>query len=108
MTPYIYLLIFTYALLLSLAHLFLKIGTKQKKIAATGSCIFLYGFLGTIAALIYLVILSNLNLSVAFPATRSASYIFVMLLSFFLLREKLTLKSSIGVLALIIGIFLIS
>ena len=104
----LYIMVFMYALSLSLAHLFLKIGTKQKRMAFVGFFIFLYSFLGITAASIYLIILSYLNLSIAFPATRSASYIFIMILSFLFLKEKLTAKSSIGVIALIIGLFLIS
>ena len=105
---HMYILILAYALILSLAHLFLKIGTKQKRIAPAGLFIFLYAFLGVIAASIYLIILSYLNLSIAFPATRSASYAFIVILSFLFLKEKLTIKSSIGIMALIFGLFLIS
>jgi|GEM_PF-3282840 len=104
----LYVLVLTYALSLSLAHLSLKIGTKQKKRPVMGTLVLIYALLGTLAALIYLVILSRLNLSIAFPVTRSASYIFIVVLSYLFLKEKLTLRSSVGVLALIIGLFLIS
>ena len=108
MTIYIYLLILVYAVLLSFAHLFLKIGTSQKILSSKGLLIFLYCFLAICASLAYLITLSHINLSIAFPATRGTSYILVVIISYLFLKEKLTLKSSIGVLALIIGLFLIS
>lgn len=108
MAIYIFSLILTYAALLSFAHLLLKIGTKQRSLKSKTFLISLYCLLAISASLAYLIVLSHINLSIAFPATRGTSYILVVIISCLFLKEKLTAKLSVGVLALIIGLFLIS
>ncbi len=58
------------------------------------------------ATLFYLMALSKLPLSIAYPML-SSGYILVLLLSKFFLKEKIGLKRWFGVFIIIIGIFII-
>ncbi len=58
------------------------------------------------ATVFYLLALSKLPLSIAYPML-SSGYVFVVLLSKIFLKEKVSLKRWIGVFIIIIGIFII-
>lgn len=59
-----------------------------------------------IATLIWLVILSKVELSTAYPML-AIGYVIIALLSKFLLNEKLTLLKFIGIILISIGVFLV-
>jgi len=106
--PLIIVLILIYGLFLALAHISFKLGTKQPKIISASPWFLGYGLLACSAVGIYFIILSHLNLHLAFSASRGVSYVFMALFSAVLLKEKMTLKSSLGIIALIIGLILIT
>ena len=58
------------------------------------------------ATISYLLVLSKLNVSYAYPLM-SGSYIIVLLLSRIILKEKIIFKQWIGVFIIITGIFII-
>lgn len=60
-----------------------------------------------ISALLWIIVLSNLEVSKAYPIL-GLSYIFVLLLSFFFLGESLTLTKILGSFLILFGVMLIS
>lgn len=59
-----------------------------------------------VATLFYLLALSRLPLSIAYPLL-SSEYVLVVILSKIFLKEKVNLKRWIGVFVIIVGIFII-
>jgi multidrug transporter EmrE-like cation transporter len=59
-----------------------------------------------ISAFFWLIALSKLDLSIAYP-TLSIGYILVMILSFFLLNETITIYKISGTALIMMGIFLL-
>lgn len=69
----------------------------------------LLGFiLVAISLFLYYLIVSRTKLSFAFLATRSLAYIFVIIFSWVFLGEIITLKTFLGIITILIGIYLIS
>jgi drug/metabolite transporter (DMT)-like permease len=64
-------------------------------------------FLYAISFLMWLFILSKVKLSIAYPIT-SMNFVLVLLFSYFIYDEKLTLFQYGGVVFIIMGIFLLS
>ena len=60
-----------------------------------------------VSALLWIVVLSHLEVSKAYPIL-GLSYIFVLLLSFFFLGESLTLSKTLGSFFILFGVVLIS
>ena len=60
-----------------------------------------------ISTVFWLVALSKIELSVAYPML-SIGYILLMILSYFLLNEAITIQKVIGTLLVVVGITLIS
>ncbi|MHB1693617.1 MAG: EamA family transporter [bacterium] len=83
----------------------LKIGLKSI-LVFFNPLIFIALVLLFFATIFYLLALSKLNLSYAYPLL-SSSYIFILLMSRLLLKEKVGLKRWVGVFIIIIGIFII-
>jgi len=65
--------------------------------------LFLYG----ISALVWMVVLSRVNLSYAYPMV-SLGYVFVVLLSRYLFAEPVTMLRLVGTLVIGVGVILIS
>jgi multidrug transporter EmrE-like cation transporter len=59
-----------------------------------------------ISAFFWLIALSKLDLSIAYP-TLSVGYILIMILSFFLLNETITIYKISGTILIVLGIFLL-
>jgi len=59
-----------------------------------------------VSAVLWLMLLSRINLSVAYPAL-SLSYIVVLLISWFYLKETVSIYQFIGVALIIVGVYLI-
>ena len=70
-----------------------------------------YVFLGLaffgLSAILWLVVLSRLELSLVYPMV-SVAYILVALFSWFLFKENVTLVRWLGILVIVLGVFLIS
>ena len=65
--------------------------------------LFLYG----ISAIFWIIALSKVELSVAYPML-SIGYILIMIISYFLLHEPISMYKIIGTLLIIVGILFIS
>ncbi|GHU97763.1 permease [Spirochaetia bacterium] len=96
-------------LLGSVAALFLKKASAYKGIKKilSNSNLYIGGGLYFIAALINIFVLQYLNYSTVLPLT-SLTYIWTMLLSRFVLKEKISIQKSIGVVGILIGSMLIA
>ena len=60
-----------------------------------------------LAMLVWLYVLSRLELSVAYPFV-ALNYVLILLGSYFLFRETITLHKMIGVVVIIIGVYLVA
>lgn len=54
----------------------------------------------------YSIVIQKLPLSLAFPLITSTTFVLVILISYFFLKEPLTLVNILGILLLIAGLFL--
>lgn len=61
-------------------------------------------FVGTLGA--YAVLLSKMNLSLAYPLMTSIGFLLVTLFSIFILSERLVASQWLGLLAIVLGIWL--
>ncbi len=104
---YISLLIMT--LLGSVASLFLKRASGTDGIFAMLKNLNLYigGFLYIVSAILNIWILRYLDYSVVLPLT-SLTYIWTMVLSYFILKEKITKKKIGGLVLILIGAICVS
>ena len=55
---------------------------------------------------VYAVVLQRLPLSFGFPLVQNLAFVALLLLSYFFLKESLTLINLLGILLLIVGLFL--
>lgn len=69
--------------------------------------LYIGGILYLISALVNIYVLRFLDYSVVLPIT-SITYIWTMLLSYFILKEKISVKKIVGVCLIIIGAVMIS
>jgi len=60
-----------------------------------------------ISPVIYAFALSRMNLSIAYPLIIGFSAIFLLILSYIILNESITLNNFIGILLILFGIFLV-
>ena len=56
----------------------------------------------------YSMVIQKLPLSVAFPLITSSTFVLVVLISYFFLKEPLTVPNFLGILLLIAGLFLVA
>lgn len=69
--------------------------------------LYIGGILYVIGASLNIVLLKHLSYTVAFPLT-SITYVWTMIISYFILGEKITLKKILGVILIVTGaIFLV-
>ncbi|WP_277048883.1 EamA family transporter [Solobacterium moorei] len=104
---YIVLLIMT--IFGSVASLFLKKASGSNGLINMLKNINLYigGFLYVSSAVLNIWLLKILDYSVILPLT-SLTYIWIMFLSYFILKEKITVKKIVGVCLILIGAIMIS
>ena len=104
---YIVLLVMT--MLGSVASLFLKKASGSNGFVDMLKNINLYigGFLYVSSAVLNIWLLKILDYSVILPLT-SLTYIWTMVLSYFILKEKITVKKIVGVCLILVGAIIIS
>lgn len=104
---YIVLLIMT--MFGSVASLFLKKASGSNGLINMLKNINLYigGFLYVSSAVLNIWLLKILDYSVILPLT-SLTYIWTMILSYFILKEKITVKKIVGVCLILVGAIIIS
>ena len=104
---YIVLLIMT--MFGSVASLFLKKASGLNSLIDMLKNINLYigGFLYVSSAVLNIWLLKILDYSVILPLT-SLTYIWTMILSYFILKEKITVKKIVGVCLILVGAIIIS
>ncbi|WP_314837687.1 EamA family transporter [Solobacterium moorei] len=104
---YIVLLVMT--MLGSVASLFLKKASGSNGFVDMLKNINLYigGFLYVSSAVLNIWLLKILDYSVILPLT-SLTYIWTMVLSYFILKEKITVKKILGICLVLIGAVIIS
>lgn len=108
MTGY-FILLLVMTLLGSVASLFLKRASGSEGIIAMLKNINLYigGFLYLTSAVLNIIVLRYLDYSIVLPLT-SITYIWTMILSYMILKEKITKKKLAGVILIIIGAICVS
>ena len=62
---------------------------------------------GGISAFLWLLAVSKINLSIAFPIAQAGSIILIVVLSYLFFSEAVTLYQCLGMLLIIVGIFLV-
>lgn len=104
---YICLLVMTF--LGSVASLFLKraSGSNGIKEMLTNINLYVGGFLYLTSAVLNIFLLRKLDYSVVLPLT-SLTYVWTMVLSYLILKERITIKKIIGVVFILIGAILVS
>lgn len=93
----------------AVAALFLKkaSGFKNLKELLSGMNLYIGGMLYFLSALLNIYILRFLDYSIVLPLT-SITYIWTMILSYYVLHEKVTRKKIVGLSFVFIGAFLIA
>jgi len=104
---YFYMIIMTS--LGAFAALFLKkaSGSNTIKSLLTTRNLYISGGLYLFSACMNIYVLRILPYSVVFPMT-SMTYIWVMVISYFVLKEKISVKKIVGVILIIIGVVLLT
>lgn len=110
----IYIMIACYLFFTVTGLLLIKIGgkdffilTESSKLVIQASWKFIIGFISyVISFIIWTVLLQKFNLSYMYPILVGAAYIFIMLASFYILKEKISLINIIGSGVILIGILL--
>lgn len=99
-----YVLILAMTLMGAIASIFLKRASSSENFIKMLMNMNLYvgGGLYVASALLNIVVLRYLNYSVVLPLT-SVTYIWTMVLSYMVLKEKISKKKIIGVICIIIG-----
>ena len=85
---------------------FLSVITYCLKIISTPTS-FIAAIVIFISPVIYAFALSRMNLSIAYPLIIGFSAIFLLILSYVVLNESITLNNFIGILLILFGIFLV-
>lgn len=62
---------------------------------------------GGISAFLWLLAISKINLSIAFPIAQAGSIILIVILSYLFFKEAITLYQCLGMLLIVVGIFLV-
>lgn len=77
------------------------------KAILTNLWIYLGCFLYILSAVTNIVLLKFLDYSIAFPMT-SLTYVWTVIISYFIFKEKLSMKKILAVIFIILGVFIIS
>lgn len=77
------------------------------KSVVTNAWIYLGTFLYILSAITNIVLLKFLDYSIAFPMT-SLTYVWTVIISYFIFKEKLSMRKIAAVILIIIGVFIIS
>lgn len=77
------------------------------KLVLTNAWIYLGSFLYILSAVTNIVLLKFLDYSIAFPMT-SLTYVWTVIISYFIFKEKLSIRKVLAVILIIIGVFTIS
>lgn len=95
----------------ALGNIFIKLGSKgipSTPLAMLTSPLVLIGIVLLVGSFpFYSMVLQKLPLSVGFPLVTSSSFLLVVVISYFFLKEPLTLINLFGILLLIAGLFLV-
>ena len=104
-----YLVLLIMTMIGSVASLFLKKASGSNGLIEMLRNVNLYigGFLYVTSAVLNIWLLKILDYSVILPLS-SLTYIWTMVLSYFILKEKITLKKMVGVCLILIGAIIIS
>lgn len=104
-----YLVLLIMTMIGSVASLFLKKASGSNGLIEMLRNVNLYigGFLYVTSAVLNIWLLKILDYLVILPLT-SLTYIWTMVLSYFILKEKITLKKMVGVCLILIGAIIIS
>ena len=70
--------------------------------------LWVYGFFAVASLVSWLLVVSQFDLSMAFPVVQSLSYLLIVISSVFLFRETVTLTNMAGLGLLCVGVFLVS
>lgn len=99
-----YVLILIMTSMGAIASIFFKKASSSNGIMQLLLNINLYigGFLYLASAILNIIVLKYLNYSVVLPLT-SITYIWTMIFSYLLLKEKITMKKAIGVSCIVLG-----
>ncbi len=91
------------------ASLFLKRASSSEGIVGylRNSSFYMGGFLYFASSVLNIIILRFLDYSIVLPLT-SITYIWTMILSYFILKENITAKKAVGVFFIIVGAAVIS
>ena len=92
----------------SVASLFLKKASEETGIRKMirNKNVYIGGGLYLIAAIMIIYVLRYLDYSIVLPLT-SLTYIWTMILSYFVLKEKMTIRKVIGAIGIVAGAILI-
>lgn len=77
------------------------------KSVVTNVWIYLGTFLYILSAVTNIILLKFLDYSIAFPMT-SLTYVWTVIISYFIFKEKLSIRKVLAVILIIIGVFIIS
>ncbi|OJG55861.1 hypothetical protein RV06_GL001443 [Enterococcus haemoperoxidus] len=77
------------------------------KLVLMNGWIYLGSFLYILSAVTNIFLLKFLDYSIAFPMT-SLTYVWTVIISYFIFNEKLTVRKVLAVILIIIGVFVIS
>ncbi|ALS00450.1 multidrug transporter [Enterococcus silesiacus] len=77
------------------------------KLVLTNGWIYLGSFLYILSAITNIVLLKFLDYSIAFPMT-SLTYVWTVIISYFIFKEKLSIRKVLAVILIIVGVFIIS
>lgn len=104
-----YLIIIVLAFLGSVASIYLKRAASANSLIKIILSLNLYigGILYIISAVLDIYVLQFLDYSVVLPLT-SLTYVWTLILSRIMLKEKITIKKAIGVMAIVLGAILVS
>lgn len=75
---------------------------KISGVLLIGACLYLIAFVTSLIAM------KNINLSIFYPISAGLGYVFVCLLSNFVLKEEITLKQLLGMVVILIGVILMN
>lgn len=105
----LYFILLVMTLLGSIASLFLKKASDKGDILRMlkDKNIYLGGLMYLASAILNIVLLRYLDYSVVLPLT-SLTYLWTILLAYFLFNEKISRKKVIGILSILVGAYLIT
>lgn len=103
-----YVILIVMTLIGSIASLFLKKASGSEAITKLlkDKNIYIGGFLYLLSAVLNIYVLKYLDYSVVLPLT-SITYIWTLVISYKVLKEKISLKKIVGVICILIGALII-